>query len=334
MVQGTGSGVGKSWLCTGICRLLVRRGLKVAPFKAQNMANNSAPLRGGGEIGRATAVQAEAARVVALAEHNPILIKPVAHTRAQLVVMGQALGHQEAKDYWKDTLALWGVVHQAYDRLAAENDVIVLEGAGSPAEFNLRDRDLVNMRMALHANAAVLLAGDIDKGGVFASFLGTLALCAPEEQALVRGWIINRFRGDVDLLHPAPAQFAERTGIPVRGIIPMRRDIVIDREDDPSDLAMGGGEVDIAVLRLPTVSNFTDLEPLVHTPGVGLRWADRPGALGNPDLLILPGSKDTLSDLRWLRSRGLDRSVRTAAARAGGRAPPPTRPPDEQSPRP
>ncbi len=315
MVQGTGSGVGKSWLCTGLCRLLARRGLKVAPFKAQNMSNNAAPLLGGGEIGRAQAVQAEAARIVATADHNPVLIKPVAHARAQLVVMGRAVGHQDASEYWRDTSALWSVVHRAYDRLAAENDVVVLEGAGSPAEFNLRSRDLVNMRMALHADAAVLIAGDIDKGGVFASFLGTLALCAPEEQARVQGWIINRFRGDEALLHPAPAQFAERTGIPVRGVIPMRRDIVIDREDDPSDLAVGAGLIDIAVLRLPTVSNFTDLEPLVHTPGVGVRWVDHPDALGNPDLLLLPGSKDTLSDLRWLRSRALDRSVLAAAAR-------------------
>ncbi len=316
MVQGTGSGVGKSWLCTGLCRLLVRRGLRVAPFKAQNMANNAAALVGGGEIGRAQAVQAEAARVVATADMNPILIKPVAHTRAQLVVRGQAVGHLEARDYWRDTSALWKLVAESYDRLAATVDVVVLEGAGSPAEFNLRSRDLVNMRMALHADARVLLAGDIDKGGVFASFLGTLGLCAPEEQALIKGWIINRFRGDERLLDPAPAEFGVRTGIPVRGVIPMRRDIVIDREDDPSDLALGGGCVDLAVLRLPTVSNFTDLEPLAHTPGVGLRWVASPDEMGNPDLLLLPGSKDTLSDLRWLRSRGLDRSIRAAAARS------------------
>lgn len=315
MVQGTGSGVGKSWLCTGLCRLFSRRGLRVAPFKAQNMANNSAPLPGGGEIGRAQAVQAEAAGVVPTADMNPILIKPVAHTRAQLVVLGRAMGHQEARDYWKDTDALWSVVRGAWDRLAAEHDVIVLEGAGSPAEFNLRDRDLVNMRMARYAGARVLLVGDIDKGGVFASLLGTLAFLDDEERALLGGFVINRFRGDESLLHPAPAEFAQRTGIPVRGVLPMRRDIVIDREDDPADLAGGEGSIDIAAIRLPTVSNFTDLEPLAQTPGVAFRWVDSPEAVGNPDLLVIPGAKDTLSDLRWLRVRGLDRSVLAAAAR-------------------
>lgn len=315
MIQGTGSGVGKSWLCTGLCRLYARRGVRVAPFKAQNMANNAAPAVGGGEIGRATAVQAVAAKLAPTVDMNPLLIKPVHHTRAQLVVLGRALDHFEAKDYWKDTSALWGVVSSAYDRLASEYDLIILEGAGSPAEFNLRDRDLVNMRMAAHAQAAVLMAGDIDKGGVFASFLGTWHICAPEERALIKGWIINRFRGDERLLDPAPAQFGERTGIPVRGVIPMRRDIVIDREDDPSDLAGGVGLLDVAVLRLPTVSNFTDLEPLAASPGVALRWVASAESLGNPDLLVLPGSKDTLSDLRWLRARGLDRVVIAAARR-------------------
>lgn len=315
MVQGTGSGVGKSWLCTGLCRLLARRGLRVAPFKAQNMANNSAPLLGGGEIGRAQAVQAEAAGVVPTADMNPILIKPVAHTRAQLVVMGQVVGPQEARDYWKDTSALWGVVTGAWDRLAAEYDVVVLEGAGSPAEFNLRDRDLVNMRMARHANARVLLVGDIDKGGVFASFLGTLGFLTDEERALMAGFVINRFRGDEGLLHPAPQDFAARTGIPVRGVLPMRRDIVIDREDDPADIVGGTGAIDVAAVRLPTVSNFTDLETLAQTPGLRFRWVSSPEELGNPDLLVIPGAKDTLADLRALRARGLDRSIVAAAAR-------------------
>jgi adenosylcobyric acid synthase len=314
MVMGTGSGVGKSWLCTGLCRLLARRGVRVAPFKAQNMANNAAVVEGG-EIGRAQAVQAEAAGVVPTVDMNPILIKPVAHTRAQLVVLGQAVGNQEARDYWRDTAALWEVVRGAWSRLAAAYDVVVIEGAGSPAEFNLRDRDLVNMRMALHADARVLLVGDIDKGGVFASFLGTLRLLDERERATVAGFVINRFRGDEALLHPAPAQFAARTGIPVRGVLPMRRDIVIDREDDPADLAGGSGVLDVAAVRLPTISNFTDLEPLANHPAVGLRWVDRPEALGNPDLLVIPGAKDTLADLRWLRGRGLDRAVVAAAAR-------------------
>ncbi len=316
MVQGTGSGVGKSWLCTGLCRLLARRGLRVAPFKAQNMANNAAVVPGGGEIGRAQAVQAEAARVAPTVDMNPILIKPVAHTRAQLVVRGQVVGNQEARDYWRDTSALWALVAESYDRVAADADVVVLEGAGSPAEFNLRDRDLVNMRMALYADAKVLLAGDIDKGGVFASFLGTLEFLTPAERALVAGFVINRFRGDEALLHPAPAQFAARTGIPVRGVIPMRRDIVIDREDDPADLVGGAGLLDVAVVRFATVSNFTDLEPLARTPGVALRWVADAEAVGNPDLLVLPGCKDTLAERRRLREVGLDRAI-VAAARRG-----------------
>ena len=314
MVQGTGSGVGKSWLCTGLCRLYARRGLRVAPFKAQNMSNNAAPAQGG-EIGRAQAVQAAAARVAPTVDMNPILIKPVRHTRAQLVLQGKALEHFEASSYWKDTSALWERVKESYARVSAAADLVILEGAGSPAEFNLRDRDLVNMRMAAHAEAAVLVAGDIDKGGVFASFLGTLELLEPAERALVKGWIINRFRGDERLLDPAPAQFGARTGIPVRGVVPMRRDIVIDREDDPSDLAGDLGTIDVAVVRLPTVSNFTDLEPLAATPGVGLRWVADAERAGNPDLLVIPGAKDTLSDLRWLREHGLDRVIVAAASR-------------------
>lgn len=315
MIQGTGSGVGKSWLATGLCRLYARRGLRVAPFKAQNMANNAAVVAGG-EIGRAQAVQAAAAGIVPTVDMNPLLIKPITHTGAQLVVLGKAIGVQEARDYWRDTSALWSVVRDAYARLAGEYDIIVLEGAGSPAEFNLRDRDLVNMRMAEFANANVLIAGDIDKGGVFASFLGTWHLCTPDERARIAGWIINRFRGDERLLDPAPTEFGHMTGIPVRGVIPMRRDIVIDREDDPSDLRGSTGIIDIAVIRFATVSNFTDLELLAATPGVGLRWVARHEDLGNPDLIVLPGAKDTVGDLRRMRAVNLDRGVIAAAARA------------------
>lgn len=314
MIQGTGSGVGKSWLATGLCRLYARRGIRVAPFKAQNMANNAAVVAGG-EIGRAQAVQAAAAGIVATVDMNPLLVKPITHTGAQLVVLGKSVGIQDARDYSRDNSALWNIVTAAYTRLAAEYDLIVIEGAGSPAEFNLRDRDLVNMRMAAYADAPVLIAGDIDKGGVFASFLGTWHLCTPDERERIAGWVINRFRGDERYLEPAPTDFGRMTGIPVRGVIPMRRDIVIDREDDPSDVRGGSGLIDIAVLRFATVSNFTDMELLAAMPGVGFRWVHRHEDLGNPDLLVLPGSKDTLGDLRRLRAAGLDRGVEAAAAR-------------------
>lgn len=319
MVQGTGSGVGKSWLCTGICALLRRQGYDVAPFKAQNMSNNAAPawMDSGdqGEIGRAQAVQAEACGLPAHVDMAPILIKPHSATGAQVIVLGKSVGTTEAKTYWKDTETLRETAFAAYDRLASKHDIIVIEGAGSPAEFNLRGRDYVNMPTAAHANASVLLAGDIDKGGVFASFLGTWHLCTPDERARIAGWVINRFRGDERLLAPAPTDFGTMTGIPVRGVIPMRRDIVIDREDDPKDLARKPGLLDIAVVRFATVSNFTDLELLGATPDVGLRWVNTPEELGNPDLLVLPGSKDTLGDLGRLRSSGLDHAIRCAAAR-------------------
>jgi adenosylcobyric acid synthase len=246
---------------------------------------------------------------------NPVLIKPHSQTGAQVVVLGKVIGTTEAKNYWKDTSLLRETAFAAYDRLAARHDLIVIEGAGSPAEFNLRGRDFVNMPTAHHADAQVLIAGDIDKGGVFASFLGTWHLCQPEEQARIAGWIINRFRGDERLLEPAPADFGRLTGIPVRGVVPMRRDIIVDREDDPRDLQTQRGLVDVAVLRLGTISNFTDLELLAATPHVGLRWVASATELGNPDLLILPGSKDTIGDLRRLREAGLDRAVLAAARR-------------------
>ena len=314
MIQGTGSGVGKSWLCTGICALLRRQGVDVAPFKAQNMSNNAAPV-GDGEIGRAQAVQAEACGLPPHVDMNPILIKPHSATGAQVIVLGKCVGTTEARTYWKDTATLRETAFAAYDRLAARHELVVIEGAGSPAEFNLRGRDYVNMPTAAHAGASVLIAGDIDKGGVFASFLGTWHLCSPDERARIAGWIINQFRGDERLLEPGPSDFAKLSGIPVRGVVPMRRDIVIDREDDPRDLATRRGAIDIAVLRFATVANFTDLELLAATPGVGLRWVATPDELGNPDLLVLPGSKDTLGDLARLRANGLDHAIICAAAR-------------------
>ena len=321
MILGTASNVGKSWLCTGLCRLLARRGYRVAPFKAQNMSNNAAPAigpNGYGEIGRAQAVQAEAAGLAPHVDMNPVLLKPTGMIGSQVVVLGEAVGHLKAREYRAQRARWWAAVTGAYGRLAASHDVIVIEGAGSPAEFNLRDGDIVNMAMAHHAEANALLVGDIDRGGVFASLMGTLALLEPGDRERFKGFVINRFRGDPSLLTPALAPFDAMTGIPVRGVIPMREDLDIDAED--SQVLKGGRLVDpalldICVLRLPTVSNFTDLEVLGRSPGAQVRYVRAPEDIGNPDLLVIPGAKDTLSDLAWMRRRGLDRAVAAAAAR-------------------
>lgn len=328
MVLGTASNVGKSWVCTALCRLLSRRGYRVAPFKAQNMSNNAAPARtasgGWGEIGRAQAAQAAAAGLEPHVDMNPLLLKPTGVMGSQVVLLGEALGHMQALNY-REQFPVWAAeVRAAYDRLAAQYDIIVLEGAGSPAEINLKSRDIVNMSMAAHAiqrareaghPGGCLLVGDIERGGVFASLLGTLTLLEPEERALIRGVVINRFRGDPRLLAPGPAMFEARAGVPVRGVLPYRGDIAIDEEDSQDLRSTGLGEIDICVVRLPTVSNFTDVSSLAAAPGVQVRYAADNAGLGRPDLLILPGAKDTMADLRWLRQTGLDRGVVAAAAR-------------------
>lgn len=323
MVLGTASGVGKSWVATGLCRLLFRRGLRVRPFKAQNLSNNAAPARcadgSWGEIGRAQAAQARAAGVEPLVDMNPLLIKPV-RGGAQIVLEGRALDDADAAAMQADPDATFTRIAAAYDRLAADADVVVLEGAGSPVEINLMDRDLVNLRMARHAlersdGGGVLLVGDISRGGVFASLLGTLELMPDTDRARVAGVVINRFLGDPAMLAPAPAMFEARAGVSVRGVLPLRRDIHIDEEDIDDVGDLGTGTVDICVVQLPTVSNFTDVSGLTRLPGVRVRYALRPADLGNPDLLVLPGAKDTLSDLAWMRATGMDRVVTAAAER-------------------
>lgn len=328
MVLGTASNVGKSWVCTALCRMLSRRGYRVAPFKAQNMSNNAAPARTAsgdwGEIGRAQAAQAAAAGLEPHVDMNPLLLKPTGEMGSQVVLLGKALGHMRALNY-REQFPLWAAeVRAAYDRLAAQYDIIVLEGAGSPAEINLKSRDIVNMSMAAHAirrareagqPGGCLLVGDIDRGGVFASLYGTLALLEPDERALISGVVINRFRGDPRLLEPGPSMFFERSGVRVRGVLPYRGDIAIDEEDSQDLRGTGLGEIDVCVVRLPTVSNFTDVSSLAAAPGVQVRYATDNASLGRPDLLILPGAKDTMADLRWLRRTGLDRGVAAAAAR-------------------
>ncbi len=320
MVQGTASSVGKSIVVAGLCRLFRQEGLSVAPFKAQNMALNAAVTPDGLEIGRSTAVQAAAAGIAPSVEMNPILIKPEAGARAQIVVLGKPLGSLETADYLSRKAALWEVVAGALAQLRSHYDLVVIEGAGSPAEVNLRDGDVVNMRVARHASAPVLLVGDIDRGGVFAALIGTLDLLLPEERDLVRGLIINRFRGKLDLLRPGLSFLENRTGKPVLGVLPFLEGLRIADEDAvalderadrrPAD----AGPLDIAVVRLPRISNFDDFDLLAAEPAVSLRYVERLDDLGRPDLLILPGSKSTVADLAYLRKTGFADGIRYLAA--------------------
>jgi adenosylcobyric acid synthase len=316
MIQGTASGVGKSWVATALCAALARRGMAVAPFKAWNMSNNAAPAlgpHGWGEIGRAQAVQARAAGRAPTVDMNPLLLKPMGLSGADVVVCGRSRGPMRADAYQAARAELWGEVTAAYARLAHTADIVVIEGAGSPAEINLRG-DMANMEMARHADASVLLVGDIDLGGVFASLYGTLMLLAPEDRARVAGLVVNRFRGDPDSLRPGLAPFEALAGVRVRGVVPHRGDLLVE-EEDAATLRSHVGTLDVCVLRLPTVANTTDLDALARTAGVGVRYVQDAGAVGNPDLLVLPGSRDTVADLRWMRARGLDRVVVAAAAR-------------------
>ncbi len=320
MVQGTASFVGKSTVVAGLCRLFRQDGLRVAPFKAQNMALNAAVTPDGLEIGRSTAVQAAAAGISPAVEMNPILIKPEAGARAQIVVLGRPLGTLETTDYLSRKAALWEVVTDALARLRSHYDLIVIEGAGSPVEVNLRDGDIVNMRVARHANAPVLLVGDIDRGGVFAALVGTLDLLSAEERDLVRGLIVNRFRGNVDPLRPGLTFLEERTGKPVLGVLPYLDDLRIADEDavaldnHAERREVDPGLLDVAVIRLPRISNFDDFDLLAAEPAVSLRYVERLDDLGRPDLLILPGSKSTVADLAYLRECGFADGIRYLAA--------------------
>jgi adenosylcobyric acid synthase len=318
MIQGTSSSVGKSVIAAALCRILAQNGVNVAPFKAQNMSNNSYVTADGGEMGRAQVVQAQAAGVEPHTDMNPVLLKPEADSRSQVVINGKAVGSFEAQKYWGDQTEVWTAVTDAYDRLASQYDVIVLEGAGSPAEVNLRDRDIVNMKMAAYANASVILVGDIDRGGVFASLLGTMELLLPEERALVKATLINRFRGDMALLDPLPEMIAERTGVPVLGVVPFVYDLQVKDEDGVTfgdyDPPINSDALDVAVLGLPRVSNHDDLDPF-RRAGCRIRIVTNPQELATAHIVIIPGSKSTIADLRWMKSRGLDQAVIEAAHR-------------------
>lgn len=316
MVQGTMSNAGKSLLCAGLCRLFRQDGYRVAPFKSQNMALNSFITKEGLEMGRAQAVQAEAACIEPDARMNPILLKPMTHMGSQLIVNGRVRGHFSAADYYAMKHSLVEDIMSAYASLAADHDILVLEGAGSPAEINLNKGDFVNMGMAHMAKAPVLLVGDIDRGGVFAQLYGTIALLEKEEQAMVKATVINKFRGDISLLDKGLDMLREITGKPVAGVLPYL-DVDIDDEDSLAqrlDRRETGGALDIAVIRLPMLSNFTDFAPLESTPSIGLRYVHQARELGRPDLIILPGTKSTMNDLLWLRQSGLEGAVQKLSA--------------------
>ncbi len=318
MVQGTASSAGKSVLVAALCRIFKQDGYRVAPFKAQNMALNSYVTASGGEIGRAQVVQAEAAGIPPTVDMNPVLLKPTHDTGSQVIVMGKVLDNISARDYYKHTPRLLTIILEALERLRSEYDIVVLEGAGSPAEVNLKEREIVNMRIAKASRSPVLLVGDIDRGGVFAALVGTLELLDEEERDLVRGLVINKFRGDVTLLQDALDFVAGRTGKPVLGVIPWFRDIRIPQEDsvflDERPEATGG-DLDVAVIRLPHISNYDDFDPL-EEDGCRVRYVARRADLGEPHLIILPGTKSTAADLDFIRRTGLAAAILTRA-RAG-----------------
>ncbi len=321
MLQGTGSDVGKSVLVAGICRVLLQDGLRVAPFKSQNMSLNSYVTRDGGEMGRAQVVQAQACRLDPDVRMNPVLLKPSSDVGSQVIVLGQPVGNMKVVDYIRYKEKAWQQVCTSYDELAADADCIILEGAGSPGEVNLKSHDIVNMRMAEYARASVLLVGDIDRGGVYASFVGHVEVMAPWERELLAGFLVNRFRGDSSLLTDAHDFIKERTCKPVLGVIPFIADLGLPQEDSVSFKAglydkkrPDGAYVDIALIDLPHISNFTDLEPLLAEPDVHLRIVRRPDELAEPDCIILPGSKNVVADLAYLAGTGLDKRISDLAA--------------------
>lgn len=333
LVAGTTSDAGKSVVTTGLCRAFARRGVRVAPFKAQNMSNNSMVVRAGGlgsrsapastsgyaEIGRAQWVQALAARATPEPAMNPVLLKPGSDSRSHVVLMGKPAGAVSSADWESGRRHLAASAHEAFDDLASRYDVIVAEGAGSPAEINLRAGDYVNMGLARHASLPTVIVGDIDRGGVFAALLGTVALLSPEDQALVAGFVMNKFRGDLGLLAPGLQMLRRATGRPTFGVLPWEPSLWLDSEDaldlEGRRSAPGGDTRRVAVVRLPRISNFTDLDALGLEPCLDVVFVSSPRDLADADLIVLPGTRATISDLAWLRTRGLDRAILEHARR-------------------
>lgn len=316
MIQGTMSNVGKSLITAGLCRIFAQDGYRVAPFKSQNMALNSYITEEGLEMGRAQVMQAEAAGIKPSVLMNPILLKPTTDIGSQVIVNGEVLKNMSARDYFKYKKQLIPDIMRAYQLLEEAYDIIVIEGAGSPAEINLKSDDIVNMGMAKLAKAPVLLVGDIDRGGVFAQLLGTMQLLEEDEKSLVKGLIINKFRGDKTILDPGVIMLEERAGVPVIGVTPYMN-IDIEDEDSLTERFHRNKEVeliDIAVIRLPRISNFTDFNMLEHMEGVSLRYVASLSDLKHPDMIIIPGTKSTMKDLLWLRQSGLEAAIKKAAA--------------------
>lgn len=319
MVLGTTSGAGKSWLTTALCRYYARQGLKVAPFKAQNMSNN-ARVVDVGEIGSAQYFQALAARAVPDVRMNPLLLKPEKDTQSQVVLMGQVNSELSRMEWRGRSASVWPMVAQALDELLQDNDVVVIEGAGSPAEINLHDSDIVNMRVALHANAACLLVTDIDRGGAFAHLYGTWAMLDEAERKLIKGFVLNKFRGDASLLAPGPQMLQDLTGVPTVATLPMWWQHGLPEEDgvfDDRSVSAGAVTKTVAVIAYPRISNLDEFQPLKNVPGVRLKWVRSPSELAGIDWIILPGSKHTSGDLVWLRAQGLDQAIAAHAGKGG-----------------
>ena len=316
MVQGTMSGAGKSLLCAALCRIFAQDGYRVAPFKSQNMALNSFVTRDGLEMGRAQVVQAQAAGIEPDVRMNPILLKPSSDVGSQVIVNGEVRGQMKASEYFRTKRQLVPDILKAYDSLAEEADVIVIEGAGSPAEINLKSEDIVIMGLAEMVDAPVLLVGDIDRGGVFAQLYGTVALQSEEDRRRIKGVVVNKFRGDRAILEPGLKTLEELCGVPVAGVVPYLH-VDIDDEDSLSERFgrdKGPRLIDIAVIRLPRISNFTDFSPFERYDNVSLRYVERARDLCAPDMIVIPGTKSTIADLQWLRQSGLEASIQKAAS--------------------
>ena len=324
MIMGTHSNAGKSILVTALCRIFAQEGYRVAPFKAQNMSNNAAVCPDGSEIGRAQALQALASGAKLSSDLNPILIKPEADMHSQVIVNGRPFKSLSAYDYYTYKQMLWEYATAALDRLRAQNDLVIIEGAGSPAELNLKEGDIVNMAIARYANAPVLLVGDIDRGGIFAQLLGTLWLLdVPEERQLVRGFLVNKFRGDIRLFEDGVRILEERSELPVLGVVPYLKDLNLPEEDAVAldqpgfDSRHDSTSINIVVIRLPLISNFDDFDPFHNDSEVRVRYVTQVSDVGQPQAIILPGTKSTMADLSWLRERGFDKVIREHVQRGG-----------------
>ncbi len=314
MIQGTMSNAGKSFLVAGLCRIFKQDGFRVAPFKSQNMALNSFITKEGLEMGRAQVMQAEAAGIDPMVCMNPILLKPTNHTGSQVIVNGEVIGNMSARDYFAYKKQLIPDIRKAFRRLEEYADIIVMEGAGSPAEINLKENDIVNMGLAHIVDAPVLLVGDIDRGGVFAQLLGTLMLLTEEEKDRVKGLIINKFRGDKSILDPGIAMLEEKGGVPVTGVVPYM-ELTLEDEDSLTERfdRKKEGLIDIAVIHYPRISNFTDFNVFEQFPEVTVHYVTSISELHHPDLIFLPGSKNTMGDLKWMRQNGLEAAVKKLA---------------------